>query len=80
MRFETVNQETQNKLFRLTKLQTILHEFNDRPERAIRIILDPGEYVSTHSAQGAYHQAIKRSKLAMKARILDGDLYLIKIL
>ena len=80
MRFETVNQETQNKLFRLTKLQTILHEFNDRPERAICIILDPGEYVSLRSAQGAYHQAIKRSKLAMKARILEGHLYLIKIL
>lgn len=80
MRIETINQETQNKLFRLTKLQTILHEFNDCPERAIRIVLDPGEYASLHSAQAAYCQAIKRSKLAMKARILEGNLYLIKTL
>ena len=79
MRFENVNQETQNKLFRLTKLQAVLHEFHNSPEKAVKIIFDPGEYMTAHSAQSAYTQAIKRAKYAMKARILNGELYLIKL-
>lgn len=78
MRIETVNQETQNKLFRLTKLQHILHDFHNSPHMAVRIVLEPNEYTTLRSAQNSYHQAIKRLKLPMKARILDGELYLIK--
>lgn len=80
MKVELVNKETENKLFRLTKLQQILHDFSNGPHNAVRIVFEPGEYVNLHSAQSSYQQAIKRQHLAVKARILNGELYLIKTL
>ena len=79
MKFESVNPETVNKLYKPTKLQTILDEFMRSDALAVRCIMEPGEYANARSAQSSYHAAIKRLGYPIAARILNGDMYLIKL-
>lgn len=79
MKFEPVNQETVNKLYKPAKLQTILDEFMRSDALAVRCVIAPGEYANASSAQGSYHAAIKRLHYPIAARVFNGDMYLIKI-
>lgn len=40
---------------------------------------EPFEYKDVRSAQTSYHNAIKRLGMNMRARVLEGKLYLIKL-
>ena len=79
MRFEKVSPETVNRLFRQTKLQETLDRFMACEEAAVRMVFAPGEYANVHSAQSSYHAAIKRLRYPIAAKVLAGDLYLIKL-
>lgn len=79
MRLEKVEQEISNKLFRATKLQATLEEFMKMDDLIARCVFEPGEYSSVRSAQSSYYTAIKRCGYHMTARILNGELYLIKL-
>lgn len=79
MKFESVSQETVNKLYKPAKLQTILDEFMRSDALAVRCVMAPGEYASASSAQSSYHAAIKRLHYPIAARVFNGDMYLIKI-
>lgn len=79
MKIEKVNTESVNRLFRQTKLQVILSEFMHSEDKAVRIVLDPGEYANARSAQASFYKAIQRLRYPIKARILNGELYLIKV-
>lgn len=79
MKFESVSTETVNKLYKPTKLQTVLDEFMRSDALAVRCIMEPGEYANASSAQSSYHAAIKRLGYPIAARILNGDMYLIKL-
>ena len=79
MKLEHVPYETVNKLYRLTKLHETLDTFMNMTDRAVKCILAPGEYISIRSAQCSYQSSIRRYKYPIKARILNGELYLIKV-
>lgn len=79
MKFEKVSPETVNKLYKPTKLQTILDEFMRSDALAVRCVMAPGEYANASSAQSSYHAAIKRLQYPIAARVFNGDMYLIKI-
>ena len=79
MKFESVPSEIVNKLYKPTKLQTILDEFMRSDALAVRCVMAPGEYANASSAQSSYHVAIKRLGYPIAARVLNGDMYLIKI-
>lgn len=79
MRLEKVTSDTANKLFRATKLQITLNEFARMDDAVVKCVLEPGEYSSIRSAQSSYCTAIRRSGHRMAARILNGELYLIKL-
>ena len=79
MKFEKVNPETVNKLYKPTKLQIVLDEFMRSDALAVRCVMAPGEYLNVHSAQSSYHAAIKRLRYPIAARVFNGDMYLIKI-
>lgn len=79
MKFETVSPETVNKLFKPTKLQTILDAFMQNDELAIRYVMEPREYANLRSAQSSFSCAIKRYRLPIVTRVIHGDLYLIKV-
>lgn len=79
MKFESVSTETVNKLFKPTKLQTVLDEFMRSDALAVRCIMEPGEYANASSAQSSYHAAIKRLGYPIAARVLNGSMYLIKL-
>ena len=79
MKFEPVNPETVNKLFKPTKLQIVLDEFMRSDALAVRCVMAPGEYANSSSAQKSSAAAIKRLHYPIAARVFNGDLYLIKI-
>lgn len=79
MKLESVSQEIVNKLYKPSKLQTILDEFMRSDTLAVRCVMAPGEYANATSAQSSYHTAIKRLGYPIAARVFNGDMYLIKI-
>lgn len=79
MKFEPVNPEIVNKLYRRTKLQIILDRFMSSEEPAVHCILRPGEYSSLNSAQSTYCKAIKRLGYPIMVRVIAGEMYLVKI-
>lgn len=79
MKLQSVTAEDLNYLYRKTKLQLILEEFQKSDQLAMKVELEPGEYASLHSAQGSLSIAIKKHHFGMAARILNNELYLIKI-
>lgn len=79
MKFESVSQETVNKLYKPAKLQTILDAFMRSDALAVRCMIAPGEYANAASAQRSYYAAIKRLHYPIAARVFNGDMYLIKI-
>ena len=60
MRFEPVTKETTNKLYKPTKLQRVLDEFIASGNKAVRVVLEPGEYNSIKAARGSFYGAIRR--------------------
>lgn len=68
-----------NKLFRKAKVQNHLIEFWHSPHRAVRVEFDPGEYKTLASARSTYSHTIKRLGLRICARLIKGNLYLIKL-
>jgi hypothetical protein len=73
---------TVNKLFRLGRIQeTVLAFHADEDCKVARVIIQPGEYKNgIRTAQNSYSQTIKKLGFSnIKARVLDGDLYLIKV-
>lgn len=79
MKLERINLEIVNKLYKSTKLQTVLDEFMASDAIAVRCVFEPGEYSSTASAQSSYRNAIRRLGYPIAARVLKGDMYLIKL-
>lgn len=79
MRIEKVSPAVVNQLFRPTKIQAILEEFMSSEEIAVRCILDEGEYRNIKSAHSSYSTAIRRLKYPIRVRVLNGDIYLIKV-
>lgn len=79
MKFESVSPSIVNKLYKPTKLQTVLDEFMRRDDLCVRCVLAPGEYANTDSAQASYYNAVKRLHYPIAVRIINGDMYLIKI-
>ena len=71
--------ETINKLYRPGKVQKDVILFHESSDRVWRMNFEPFEYKDVRSAQTSYHNAIKRLGMNMRARILDGKLYLIKL-
>jgi hypothetical protein len=78
MHLEKADSATVNKLFRPSKLQRILDQFMHSDDICVRLVFTPEEYTSVRSAQNSYHNAIRRYQLPMVARVLNGQLYLIK--
>lgn len=78
MRIEPVAPEVANRLFRDTKVQSILNEFARMEDSVVRCVLDEGAYTSLSSAQQTYRRAIIRLGYPMTARVMNGSLYLIK--
>ena len=79
MRLVRASKEMVNKLYAPYKLQKALDEFLAMDCLIVKVELDDGEYSNIRSAQSSYHGAIRRLGLPIKARILAGDLYLIKV-
>lgn len=79
MRLERVSSEIVNRLFRATKVQQSLDDFSRMDDNVVRCVLAPGEYTTIRSAQQVYQKAIQRMGYRMVARVLAGDLYLIKL-
>ena len=79
MKFEVMRPEIVNKLFKPTKLQSILDAFMQSDELAIRYAMEPGEYANLRSAQCSFSCAIKRYQLPIVTRVIHGDLYLIRV-
>lgn len=67
-----------NKLYRPCKVQKHVIAFHESEDDVWRLKFASGEYHSTRAAQTSYSHAIKTLGFSMKARILDGELYLIK--
>ena len=82
MRYEKVTDpEIINKLFKRTKLNNVIHEFQNDPNcKVMRIIPDENEYSTIQVMQQVYQRALKRYGVAnAKARIFNKTLYLIKV-
>lgn len=80
MKYEKITDENIiNKLYRPCKVQKIVMEFHDSPDKVWRLSFKSHEYGNTRTAQTSYSHAIKSLGYRMKARILDGKLYLIKL-
>lgn len=79
MKLVKASQEVVNKLYAPGKVQRALDEFLRMDCLAVKVVLSDGEYATTRSAQSSYHSAIKKMGVPVKARILSGDLYLIKV-
>ena len=79
MRFEPVTKETANKLYKPTKLQRVLDEFIASGNKAVRVVLEPGEYDSIKAARGSFYGAIRRLRYPIKTRIINGELYLVLV-
>lgn len=82
MRYETVTDlPTVNKLYRPGRVQEQILDFHKSDDRIRKLIFEEGEYTSVRSAQSSFINAINSLKLfgSMRARILAGELYLIKL-
>lgn len=78
MRFEKCTTSTVNKLYKNTKLQALLDEFMASNEAAVRCVLSEDEYASLASAHSSISKAANRLRYPIKARVMDGSLYLIR--
>lgn len=79
MKLVPVTQESiVNKAYQPTKLQIILDEFMKNENVAVKCILEEGEYKSVSSARNSFRGAIRRFKYPVIARVIEGELYLIK--
>lgn len=72
MKLEPVSMEVVNKLYRPTKIQRTLDEFSQMDAQAVKVVLGPGEYKNTASAQSTYSKAIRRFKYPMKVQVSKG--------
>lgn len=82
MRYETINDPVLiNKLYRPRKIQAQVLDFHDSNDRVRRIVYEEGEYQNAKNAQTTFLSAIRKLRLqpTMKACILEGRLYLIKL-
>lgn len=79
MKLVKASEEVVNKLYTPGKIQKALDEFLKMDCLAVKVVLEDGEYAHTRSAQSSYHNAIKKMGVPVKARILAGDLYLIRV-
>lgn len=79
MKFEKVNPDIVNKLFRATKLQRSLEEFLNSGETAMKCVFAEDEYSNLKSAQSSYRAAIRRLGYPIAARTMNGSLYLIHL-
>lgn len=80
MKLEPINPVVGNKLFRATKLQSVLEEFANSNQAAVHLIFDEGEYKNVKSAHSSFRVAIKRMNYPIAVRTLNGELYLIKLI
>lgn len=82
MKYEKVNDVSlSNKLFHPTRLQKNIIAMHEDPTcRVFKVILAPGEYANVRSAQSSHAGCIRKLGFNnMKARILNGELYIIKL-
>ena len=83
MKYEKITDQTIiNKLYRPGKVQDHILNFHQSNDRVRKLIFEKGEYLDVRSAQSSFAACLKRMNMghAIKARILEGNLYLIKIL
>lgn len=79
MKFEIVsNPDIIHKAYRRTAVQANLDRFMDMDCSAVRCVLSPNEYKSAGSARMTYSKAAKRLGYPVVARVINGELYLIK--
>ena len=83
MKYEKITDQTIiNKLYRPGKVQDQILNFHQSDDRVRKFIFEKGEYLDVRSSQSSFTACLKRMELGhvIKARILEVNLYLIKIL
>ena len=79
MKLEKVTDSTLvNKMFRPTRLQSILHEFMEQDDLIMKLTFAPGKYKSPHTAQNSLRVCANNLRLPITVRVLNGEVYLIK--
>lgn len=81
MKYEHVHnyEEIINKAYKPAKVQQMVLDFWESSDQVVKVIPSPGEYKSTSSMQSSHRAAIRRLNLPIAARIISGELYLIKL-
>lgn len=82
MKYQKVTDENIiNKLYQPGKVQAVVMAFHEDTDcKVAKVDIYPGEYKNgSKTAQNSYKQAIDRLGFNMKARLLDKELYLIKL-
>lgn len=79
MKFEVVDRDAICKGYKYCKVQKRVEEFNRMDCNAVRCVLDDGEYTNMASAQSSFSSTIKKLGYRMRARVIEGNLYLIKL-
>ena len=79
MKFEVVNRDTISKGYKYCRVQRKVEEFNRMDCNAVRCVLEDGEYANMSSAQSSFSSTIKKLGYRMRARVIEGNLYLIKL-
>ena len=79
MKFEVVNRDTIGRGYKYCRVQRMVEEFHQMDCNAVRCVLEDGEYANMASAQSSLSSTIKKLGYRMRARVIEGNLYLIKL-
>lgn len=71
--------ESVNKLYTPTKLQRIFESFIESGDLATRYNFIPGEYSDIKSAQTSLSAGAKRYGYPVKIRVINNQIYLIRV-
>ena len=61
------------------KLQMIIEKFMSSNEKITKVVYEEGEYKSVWTAASSMSKAIQASKYRIKPKVLNGELYLVKV-
>jgi predicted ribosome quality control (RQC) complex YloA/Tae2 family protein len=82
MKYETINdQSIINKVYRPGRIQEQVLDFHNSDDRIRKLIFEEGEYTGIKSTQTSFIHTIRNLNLkgSICARVLAGELYLIKL-
>lgn len=60
-------------------VQQVVEDFNQSDKEIITVSILPETYANTNSARCAYRNAIKKLGYNIAVRVINGDMYLIKV-